>query len=148
MSNQDNPRLEIPESLRRKMVEVARQFRKEPTPSEALLWQALRGRKVTGQKIRRQQPIGPFVVDFYVPACRLVIEVDGPIHELQKSADRERQELLETLGLRFLRIRAELVENDLPAALGLIQAAIGLSPSPLVGEGPGVRGKRSASNKP
>jgi hypothetical protein len=58
-------RWEIPESLRAKMVEVARRFRKEPTPSEAILWQALRGKQLDGWIFCRQQPIGPFVVDFF-----------------------------------------------------------------------------------
>lgn len=52
------PRLDVPESLRREMVAVARQFRKEATKSEQLLWQALRKKKLDGLKFRRKQPIG------------------------------------------------------------------------------------------
>lgn len=140
----DFPRLEVPESLRRKMVEVARQSRKEPTKSEELLWQALRGKKLDGLKFRRQQPIGPLVVDFYNSKYRLVIEVDGPIHEYQKHADQERQAMLEMLGLNILRIKAELVERNLNAALEMIHAKIHEldsmnidSPSPILGEGKG-----------
>ncbi len=147
------PHLDIPETLRRKMVEVAREFRKNPTPSEAILWQALRGKQLDGVKFRSQQPIGPFVVDFYAPSARLVVEVDGGIHETQQARDRERQHLLESLGLRFVRLSAELVEKDLPRALEIIRAAIGPHPqplphtgggeppppSPILGEGLGVR---------
>jgi very-short-patch-repair endonuclease len=61
----DFPRMEVSESIRRKMEEVARQFCKEATESEKILWQALRGKKLDGLKFRRQQPIGLFVVDFY-----------------------------------------------------------------------------------
>ncbi|HEY8476661.1 MAG TPA: DUF559 domain-containing protein, partial [Chloroflexota bacterium] len=57
------------------MVEVARQFRKAPTRAEALLWSALKGRRLDGVKFRRQQPIGSFVVDFCAPERRLVVEV-------------------------------------------------------------------------
>jgi very-short-patch-repair endonuclease len=89
------PRLEVSESVRRKMVEVARQFRKEATESERILWQALRGKKLDGLKFRRQQPIGLFVVDFYNSAYRLVIEVDGQIHDFQKKPI--------TKGKRFLK---------------------------------------------
>ncbi len=138
------PRLEIPDSLRRQMVEVARQFRKEATKSELILWQALRGKKLDGLKFRRQQPIGPFVVDFYNSRYRLVIEVDGPIHDFQKHADQERQAILEMLGLNVLRIKANLVENNLNAATEMIQAKIreldlqGANiPSPSLGEGQG-----------
>ncbi len=147
MAKTDFPRIQIPPSLRRKMVEVARDFRKEPTKSEAILWKALRGKRLDGVKFRRQQPIGLFVVDFYNSDYRLVVEVDGPIHELQQEADRARQEMLEQLGLRVLRLKAEMVENDLPAALEIIRAAIiaAQTPSPLacpersrrIGEGRG-----------
>jgi very-short-patch-repair endonuclease len=138
------PRLEVPGSLRRKMVEVAREFRKEATVSERLLWQALRGKKLDGLKFRRQQPIGLFVVDFYNSDYRLVIEVDGPVHDYQKHADQERQAILEMLGLNILRIKAALVERNLPAALEMIRAKIrelesrrDKSPSPILGEGKG-----------
>jgi very-short-patch-repair endonuclease len=63
------------------MVEIAREFRKQPTKSEHILWGALRGKKLDGLKFRRQQPIGTFIVDFYNSAYRLVVEVDGPIHK-------------------------------------------------------------------
>jgi very-short-patch-repair endonuclease len=140
----DFPRLNVSESLRRKMVKVARQFRKEPTKSEHFLWQALRGKKLDGLKFRRQQPIGPFVVDFYNSYYRLVIEVDGPIHEYQKHADQERQTILETLGLNIVRIKADLVEKNLNDALEMIRAKIKelddvhvSSSSPILGEGKG-----------
>jgi very-short-patch-repair endonuclease len=125
MPENDFPRIEIPPSLSRRMIEVARGFRKEPTKSEAILWKALRGKQLDGVKFRRQQPIGPFVVDLYNSDYRLVIEVDGPIHDLQQEADHARQEILEMLGLKVLRLKAELIENNLPAALDMIRAAVG-----------------------
>ncbi|NWG34106.1 MAG: endonuclease domain-containing protein [Chloroflexi bacterium] len=127
------------------MVEIAREFRKEPTESERILWQALRGKKLDGIKFRRQQPVSYFVVDFYNSDYRLVVEVDGAIHDNQVEADRARQEILELLGLNVLRIRAETVEKDLAAALYQIRAKIEelkacqRVPSPLVGEGLGER---------
>ena len=136
-------RWNVPEGLRRKMVRIARQFRKNPTPSEAILWEALRGKRLDGVKFRRQQPIGPFVVDFYASAHRLIVEVDGGIHETQRELDRERQELLESLGMHFVRIPAELVENDLRRALEVIREGLATSeatdphPQPLPYEGGG-----------
>lgn len=108
---------DVPGPLRRKMVEIARQFRKAPTHSEGLLWQALRDRRLADRRFRRQQPIGPFVVDLYCASERLIVEVDGPVHEIQREADAQRQSLLEPLGLHFVRISAAQVEEDLPAAL-------------------------------
>ncbi len=115
---------EISPALRVKMKEVARQFRKEPTLSEGLLWQALRNRKLDGYKFRRQQSIGTFVVDFFCGDRRLVVEVDGLIHESQVEADRQRQELLESLGLRVIRLKSGQVEADLLGCLEVIRAAL------------------------
>ena len=95
----DFPRIHISPKVRRKMLEIAREFRKTPTKGEKILWEALRGRKLDGIKFRRQQPVGYFVVDFYNSVYRLVVEVDGPIHELQKEADEARQEVLEDIGI-------------------------------------------------
>jgi very-short-patch-repair endonuclease len=137
----DFPRIVIPPEIRRKMVEIAREFRKEPTKSEAILWEALHGKKLDGIKFRRQQPVGYFVVDFYNSAYRLVVEVDGPIHDNQVEADRARQDILEILGLNVLRVKSETVEKNLPQALTEIRAKIEelKSPSPSLGEGLGER---------
>lgn len=119
-TKQPQDRRHIPEAMRATMLDVARQFRKEPIASEARLWQALRGKQLGGRKWRRQQPIGPFVVDFYCARERLIVEVDGAIHLTQRRADEQRQDLLESLGLRFLRVSAQAVETELPAVLAAI----------------------------
>jgi len=129
---------EISSALKEKMTEVARQFRKEPTSSENILWQALRGRKLEGRKFRRQQPIGAFIVDFFCGAERLIVEVDGGVHDSQQEADRQRQELLESLGLRVVRVSSELVETRLDEALAIVRQGFNphpLAPSPKEGEG-------------
>jgi very-short-patch-repair endonuclease len=116
---------------RRRTGERARTLRKEPTPSEALLWKALRDRQLDGRKFRRQQPIGPFIVDFFCPERQLVVEVDGSVHEMQYEADQERQQLIEQAGYRVLRLASDLVERDLPATLAQIRAALRAeAPSP------------------
>ena len=123
MSSISPERWEIPENLRRRMVEVARQLRQDQTPTEAVLWQCLR-RKQRGYKVRRQQPIGPFVVDFYISQARLIIEVDGSIHNHQEDYDQQRQALLEELGLRLLRFTTAAVEKNLSIVLTEIDQAV------------------------
>ena len=118
------PRINVPPEIHRKITEIAREFRKGPTKSEAILWQALRGKKLDGIKFRRQQPVGLFVVDFYNSMYRLVIEVDGSIHDDQMETDRARPQVLETLGLNVLRMKAETVEKNLPVALNMIRAKV------------------------
>ena len=137
------PRLFVSPEIRRKMIEIAREFRKEPTEGEKILWESLRGKKLDGIKFRRQQPIGYFVVDFCSSAYRLAVEVDGPIHDQQIEADTARQDILEILGLTVLRIRTEVAEKNLPIALDMIRKAIRELrqnkkqniPSPVLGEG-------------
>lgn len=124
-------RWDVPQATRNKMMEVARQSRKAPTPSEAILWQALRGKQLAGRKFRRQQPIGPFIVDFFCSSERLIIEIDGPIHETQRSLDQQRQALLESLGLRFLPVPLAQVETDLAGVLYAICMALMDAPPPL-----------------
>ena len=119
--------------------QAARDGRKEPTKSEAILWRALRSRGVGGRKFRRQHPVGPFILDFYCYEESLGIEVDGGSHVGRSTADAQRQRALESLGVRFVRISAQLVESDLPAALTKIEAAFTSPPLPRTGEGPGER---------
>lgn len=129
------PRIGVSSVRRRLTGERARTLRQEATRSERILWEALRGRSLDGRRFRRQQPIGPFIVDFFCPSERLVVEVDGPVHVAQQDADQERQEQIEQAGYRVLRLPAALVEQSLPTALAQIRAAF--SPSPAQGEGAG-----------
>ncbi len=139
---------EISPELAQKMKEIARKLRKETTPSEKILWEALKNRQLCQQKFRRQHPIGVFVVDFYCHEKKLIIEIDGSIHNLpeQKILDRQRQELLESLGLRFLRISSKQVETDLRETLKIIEKNLFLSPesnSPLASWERGAGGVRA-----
>ena len=106
---------------------ICRELRKHPTPSEDLLWQALRNRRLTGLKFLRQHPFGPSIVDFYCHEKRLVVEVDGGIHlnkDIQEY-DKSRQEFIELYGVKFFRCTTEQVEHDLEAVLAGILMATG-----------------------
>ena len=105
---------------------TARRLRKRQTKSEKLLWQALRNRQLGGLKFLRQHPIGHSIVDFYCHEKRLVIEVDGGIHQSLdiKERDRYRQELIENYGISFFRCTATEVESDLEGVLSRIQKIV------------------------
>ena len=85
----------------------ARALRRDMTLPERMLWQQLRKRP-GGFKFRRQHPLGRFIVDFYCPAARLIIEVDGMSHEMGTNPERDerRDHWLRDQGLQMLRIRA------------------------------------------
>jgi len=94
--------------------------------TELLIWSRLRGRQVDGWKFRRQQPIGPYFVDFYCPAARLAVEIDGPAHwsDAQGAYDERRQGSLEALGHRVLRIPVADISRSLVDVMDTIGAAL------------------------
>lgn len=107
--------------------ELAREFRAESTPTERILWAQLRGGRLRGLHFRQQQVIAGFIVDFYCHGKKLVVEVDGSVHENQRPYDTERDRILIGLGLRILRVSATDVEQRLPLTLSKIySAAIGI----------------------
>jgi len=85
--------------------EFSRQLREHMTDAEALLWTKLRV-KQTGYWFYRQKPIGGYIVDFFCPGAKLVIEVDGGQHFSDEAVeyDRVRDEYMSSLGLMVLRI--------------------------------------------
>ena len=104
--------------------ERARELRRETTPAERLLWARLRNRQLQGRKFRRQHPLGRFVVDFCCPAERLVVEVDGEVHEGQEEEDEARTAVLESYGYTVLRFPNQAVIQDVEGVLKAIARAI------------------------
>ena len=97
--------------------ETRKALRNNMTPAESALWCALRGRGLDGMKFRRQQGIGPFVLDFYCPEHRLGIELDGSSHDYKYDYDEQRTEYLRGQGIRLLRFQNEQVFTALPGVL-------------------------------
>jgi len=92
----------------------AKELRKRMTYAEKILWQALRKNQLNKYYFRRQHPIKMFIVDFYCHERRLVIEVDGKIHEGEEQHDRDcnRTAELENLGLKVIRFKnEEILQN-------------------------------------
>jgi very-short-patch-repair endonuclease len=97
----------------------------------------VRGRRLDGWKFRRQQPIGPYYVDFYCPAARLVVEIDGPTHDDAHCAyDLRRQAWLEAEGYKVVRIPVSAIDDDANDAVQIIsmeleeRETLGFSRSP------------------
>jgi very-short-patch-repair endonuclease len=98
---------------------AAKRLRANTTPHERILWRALKELPIDGTHFRRQAPIGPYVVDFFCPARRLIIELDGGHHNDDETAkrDRERQLWLEQEGYRVVRFWNSEIAGDLAAVL-------------------------------
>jgi very-short-patch-repair endonuclease len=94
------------------------------TPSESKVWRAVRDRQL-GFKIRRQQPMGRFILDFYCAEAKLAIEIDGDVHAAPDQAvyDAARTAWLEERGYAVIRFDAQDVHDSLPKVLGAIGAA-------------------------
>ena len=108
---------------------------------------ALRGQQIRGLQFRRQDPVGPFILDFYCPKRKLGIELDGSVHDGQEVRDQARTEALATLKIRVIRFRNEEVFGSLSSVIHRIEAALDerectlpLSRRSLPGEGAGGRG--------
>ena len=111
---------------------LRRALRRQPSDAESRLWYALRNRQAGGYKFRRQEAIGPYVVDFFCQDALLVIEVDGSQHfEAANAArDEERSVYLRSLGLRVLRFDNRQVLTETDAVLETILLELTEPPSP------------------
>ncbi len=99
-------------------------MRKQLTPAEAALWEALRKHRLSGMHFRRQHAIGRFVLNFCCPAKKLVIELDGEIHADQRDRDEERTFALEAAGDRVVRFRNEEVLTDMNSVVERISRMV------------------------
>ncbi|OWJ68444.1 endonuclease domain-containing protein [Inquilinus limosus] len=99
-------------------------LRQNQTEAELLLWHQLRDKRVGGARFRRQYRLGPFIVDFVCLSARLVIEVDGPSHELTGDADFRRTRWLEDQGFRVMRFSNHQVMHELEGVVQTIGAML------------------------
>ena len=95
--------------------EFSRRLRKNSTLGEILLWQKLRAGSIMNYTFNRQKPLNRYIVDFYCKPLKLVIEIDGSYHyeQDQMIMDKERQQILEGMGLSFLRFSELQVLKDI-----------------------------------
>ena len=116
-----------------KLLPRRRELRRNQTKQEKVLWGCIRNRKL-GIKFKRQYSVGGYILDFYSPEIKLVIELDGQQHSEKENFlyDKERTEYLEVLGCNVLRFKNIEIEKNLEKVLFKIKE---FAPSPLQGEG-------------
>jgi very-short-patch-repair endonuclease len=112
------------DTLWEKLKPLAREKRHDSTPAEGILWKYLRGRSLEGKKFRRQHTIERFIVDFFCAEQKLVIEVDGDIHQYTVVEDALRQEFLEQQGLRVIRFTNDEVLYSIETVLTKIREVL------------------------
>ena len=98
---------------------LRRGLRNEATSAEAALWNYLRKSQLGGRKFRRQHSIGPYIVDFYCPVEKLVVELDGEPHNApnRKDYDAEREDYLQEQGVRVVRFENRAVFENMDVVL-------------------------------
>ncbi len=108
----------------------AKNLRRRMTPAETILWQRLRGKQLAGLRFRRQEPVGPYVVDFLCFDARLVIELDGVSHEESFEKDKQRDHYLKQQGYRILRCNNREIGQNLNGVLDTIAQRCHMQNSP------------------
>ncbi|GJE26783.1 endonuclease domain-containing protein [Methylobacterium organophilum] len=128
----------------------ARAQRRDMPRAEALFWVQVRGGRFRGAKFKRQVPIAPFIADFFCASARLIVEIDGPVHEAEdrRRRDAARDAWLTGQGFLVLRFSTDLVLSHLGAVMDAVGAAIddrgfpspaSLREAPSPAEGGGIR---------
>ncbi|MFF8801188.1 MULTISPECIES: endonuclease domain-containing protein [unclassified Methylobacterium] len=113
---------EVSPRLRR----FARAQRHDMPRAEALFWEQMRGGRFRGAKFKRQVPIAPFIADFFCASAKLIVEIDGPVHETEdrRRRDEARDVWLGAQGFAVLRFSTDLVLSNLGVVMDAIGAAI------------------------
>ena len=115
----------MPEKLNnhKYLKEFRKELRKNPTKAESQLWKALQKSQLEGRKFRRQHSIGNYIVDFYSSKEKLIVELDGQVHDnfVNEEYDNKRTNYLEELGLKVLRFENYLVFEQLDMVLEAIK---------------------------
>lgn len=108
---------------RKYLKEFRKELRNNPTKTEAKLWKALRKSQLENRKFRRQHSIENYIVDFYCPSEKLIIEVDGKVHEnfINNEYDHMRSKRLNELGYRVIRFTNQDIYKNLEIVLEAIK---------------------------
>lgn len=101
-------------------------LRNDAPAAERTLWRHLKGRTLAGVKFRRQHSVDAYVIDFYAPACKLAVEVDGDSHFSTDALryDQERTAHLESFGIEVVRVTNVDVFENMEGVLAIIEAAV------------------------
>ena len=111
---------------KRSELQKRRDLRQRMPPAERIVWKHLQNRHLSGAKFRRQVSVGVYVLDFYCPAFKLALEIDGSSHngEDAHEYDEIRQKSLEAVGVRFLRFTNAQVYQNIEGVMTAIEAYI------------------------
>ncbi|MCL2540234.1 MAG: DUF559 domain-containing protein [Firmicutes bacterium] len=102
----------------------AAELRKAGNLSEALLWLQLKNKQFKGLNFDRQLIIGNYIVDFYCPKLKLIVELDGATHDYKEEHDKKREAYLKSLGLRIIHILDVDVKQNLDGVMRFLEEVL------------------------
>ena len=107
----------------KELKETRKALRLNSTSAEAVMWTQIKGRKINGRQWRRQFSVGPFIIDFYCPALKLGIELDGAPHYAPGGyeADELRTDYLREHGIRIIRFENKDIWTSLEGVIETIE---------------------------
>jgi len=105
-------------------LETASLLRRRMTHSENLLWEKLKGKQILGLRFRRQHPINFFIADFYCHEVKIVVEIDGEIHDQREEYDDGRSAEMERFGIKVIRFTNGEVKNSIEKVINSIEQVI------------------------
>lgn len=136
MGNIKSIGVSIGRRIKNSKLELAKKMRRQMTLAERAFWNGVRNRKMNGLKFRRQQIIDGFIADFYCGELKLVVEIDGGIHETQKNYGQLRDRIINRNDIKVIRFPNEVVINNFDVIIDRIDEMRNPSPG-LPGEGQG-----------
>jgi very-short-patch-repair endonuclease len=109
---------------RKELIESRKDLRRRLTPAEAFLWKHLKAKKIDDKKFVKQHSIGKYIVDFYLASDKLIIELDGEVHQNSAAIeyDEQRTAYLTGLGFSVIRFENKMVFDNLQSVLMEIKA--------------------------
>lgn len=107
--------------MNRNINSIAKTLRKRLTDTEQVLWKYLRAKQIEGLKFRRQEPIGNYIVDFICYEKRIIIEVDGGQHSVNKEKDNKRDKWFKEQGFKVLRFWDNEVLTNIEGVLEVLR---------------------------
>ena len=109
---------------KRSLLDIRRALRANSTPAEEILWEEIRNRKLNGLKFKRQHSIGYYIVDFYCASKRLIVELDGEVHNTEDQIEKDKylDQNLTEMNFKILRISNFQVLNDIETVKSLLLA--------------------------
>ena len=104
---------------RKELLKFRKELRKNLTPAEAFLWRHLSAKKLDGKKFVKQHSIGHYIVDFYLASDKLIIELDGEVHQNPTASayDLKRTKYLTNLGFTVIRFENKMVFDQLSSVI-------------------------------